>query len=262
MSLEDEFSDVIAKAMKGLELEAEELAKEAGVSPCEISGLLHGDMDEMTVRKISPHLGLDAKALVALPGYRLEPLKLAGIRRIEVPFRQWSVNAWLVEKNGTQILFDTGFGERDVANAIQGEEPEAILITHGHDDHIGGNAALKSRGLRIISEVEAMKLGSLTFGGLKVRVVDLSGHKSPAVGYFIEGFSVPVFIPGDAVFAGSMGRCLSRSAYELAFDTLRDALQGVPDDCVILPGHGPATTLGQELVSNPFSKEWLHSAAR
>ncbi len=200
MSLEDEFSDVIAKAMKGLEIEAEDLAKDAGVSPCEISGLLHGDMDEESVRKISPHLGLDADAVIALPGYLPEPLGLAGIRRIEVPFRQWSVNAWLIEKDGSQILFDTGFGEDDVRNAIPDEKPEAVLITHAHEDHVGGNEAFESKGFRIISEVEAMKLGTLEFGGLKVRVVDLSGHKSPAVGYFIEGLGTPVLVPGRCDF--------------------------------------------------------------
>ena len=257
MSLEDEFSDVIAKAMKGLEIEAEDLAKDAGVSPCEISGLLHGDMEEITVRKISETLGLDAEAIISLSTYTPAPLSLPGIHRIELPFRQWTVNAWLVEKDGTRILFDTGFGDTDVLEKVSTEELDAVLITHDHPDHTGGNSALKSKGLRIISEVEAMKLGTLTFGGLKIRVVDLSGHKSPAVGYFIEGLAKPVLVPGDAIFAGSMGRCLSQSAYELAFDTLREAFTGIPDDCVILPGHGSATTLGEEKKSNPFRSGFL-----
>lgn len=252
MNLEDEFSDVIAKAMKGLEIDAENLATKARISPCEISGLLHGDMDEDAVRTITPHLGLDAEAVLALPSYQPEPLLVPGISRIELPFRQWMVNAWLVEKGGTRILFDTGFGERDVLGKVSTEGIEAVLITHDHPDHVGGNAALESQGLRIISEVEAGKSGKITFGDLEIRVVDLSGHKTPAVGYFIEGFSKSVLVAGDAIFAGSMGRCLSKSAYETAFDTLRGAFGGMPDDCVILPGHGPATTLAEEKRSNPF----------
>jgi len=252
MSLEDEFSDVIAKAMRGLEIDAEDLAKEAGVSACEISGLLHGDMDEDAVRKISPALGLDAEALIALPGYIPAPSDVPGIRRIELPFRQWTVNAWLLEKGDTRLLFDTGFGERDLLEKLSVGQVAAVMVTHAHEDHIGGVAALESVGLTVVSEVEAMERQMVSYGDFTVRVVDLSGHKSPAVGYFVEGFGKQVFIVGDAIFAGSMGRCQNNAAYRLAFETLREAFNGIADDCVILPGHGPATTPGQEKVSNPF----------
>ncbi len=161
MSLEDEFSDVVAKAMAGLEMDCEELAKIAGVTECEISGLLHGDMDEGVVWKIAPSLGLDAEAVISLPSYRPADLSLPGVRRIEVPYRQWTVNAWLIEKNGKRILLDTGYGANDVAEAISGVKPDVVLITHAHEDHVGGNAALLAKDLRIISEVEAMKPGIL-----------------------------------------------------------------------------------------------------
>lgn len=252
MSLEDEFSDVIAKAMRGMEIEAEDLAEQSGVSPCEISGLLHGDMDESVVRKISEILGLDAEAVIALPSYTPAPLTLPGIQRIELPFRQWSVNAWVVEIDGTQILFDTGFGDRNVLEAVSCDGLDAVLITHDHPDHVGGVAALDSKKLPIVFEVDAMKRGVLEIGGLEIRVVDLSGHKSPAVGYIFDHSGIPVLVAGDAIFAGSMGGCSSQRAYELAFDTLREAFAGMPNECVILPGHGPATTLGEEMRSNPF----------
>lgn len=257
MSLEDEFSDVIAKAMKGLEIEVEDLAKKTGVSPCEISGLLHGDMEEDTVRRISPVLGLDADAVIALPSYLPAPMEISGVRRIELPFRQWTVNAWQIRKGDTCLLFDTGFGDRDVLAEINTAETDAVLITHDHPDHVGGAAALEAEGVIIISAKEAMGKGELHFGnGISVRVLDLSGHMDPAVGYLIGGFGTPMFVVGDAVFAGSMGGWKSRKAYDLAFETLREAFADMPDDCVILPGHGPATTLEEENVSNPFLKEW------
>jgi len=252
MSLEDEFSDVIAKAMAGLEMEAGDLAEKAEVDPCEISGLLHGEIDEAVVRKICPVLGLDPDALLALPAYFPKPLALLGGTRIGLPFRQWTVNAWLVELDGTRLLFDAGFGDRDILGKTDVDKLESVFITHDHPDHIGGVAALKAAGADIISVAAAKRAGEFAFGKLTVRAVDLAGHMDPAVGYFIEGLEKQLLVVGDALFAGSMGRCRSRKSYDLAFDTLNAALAIADADCVILPGHGPLTTLSEELASNPF----------
>ena len=179
---------------------------------------------------------------------------LKQIHRIEVPFRQWSVNAWLVEIEGAPILFDTGFGSSDVLNAISPVIPGAVCITHDHPDHVGGLSAFKGDAVRTISEVEAIQLRDFDLGGSRLRVADLSGHKSPAVGYVFELSGVQVLVAGDALFAGSMGGCHSRKSYRLAFETLNNAIRDLPDDCVVLPGHGPATTLGEEKIHNPFNK--------
>lgn len=253
MSLEDEFSDVIAKAMRGLEIEPAELAQQAQVSECEISGLLHGDMEQETLRKIAPLLRLDAGAVLALSEYRPEPLEMEGVERIELPFRQWTVNAWQLRKGDTCLLFDAGFGDRDVLEKIDPAELDAVLLTHDHPDHSGGIEALKAQQVAVISEKDAMKRGEISFGnGLSVRAIDLSGHQTPAVGYLVNGFEKPLFVVGDAIFAGSMGRWLNRRDYDLAFETLRAAFSEIPEHCILLPGHGPATTMAQEKTSNPF----------
>ncbi len=253
MSLEDEFSDVLAKALAGQEMGSSGLAKAAGVERCEIEGLLHGDMDEEVVRKIAPHLQLDAEALVGLPNYFPKPLELCGITRFELPFRQWTVNSWLVEKDGVRLLFDTGWGKRDILDQVQPRTLAAVLITHDHVDHVGGVRALVDAGVRLISEKEALTQHELVFGGLCLRPIDLSGHKTPTTGYLVEGLEKQVLVTGDSIFAGSIGRCHSNRDYKLAFETIREAVRSVGDDCVILPGHGPATSLAEERVSNPFN---------
>ena len=86
MSLEDEFTDVIAKAMRGLGIDVPGLSEASGIAVGEIETLLGGQMKEFTARAISPALGLDAEALVALPGYLPDPIAIPGIRRIELPF--------------------------------------------------------------------------------------------------------------------------------------------------------------------------------
>jgi glyoxylase-like metal-dependent hydrolase (beta-lactamase superfamily II) len=89
-------------------------------------------------------------------------------------------------------------------------------------------------------------------GSLVVRACELSGHYTPALGFHIEGLSRPVLVTGDALFAGSIGGCGTPEIYQLALRTLRATLAALPDETVLLPGHGSATTLGEERVSNPF----------
>lgn len=250
--LEDEISDVIEKTMGGLGLSAEELADECGVSVCEISGLLHGDVEPEVVELVAPVLRLDVEALIGLKDYVPKPLDVVGVRRVVLPFHQWTVNAWVVEMGDVKLLFDAGTGERDVAEAVDVEKLTAAFVTHDHQDHVGGVGALKEAGVRVISEREAMAEGEFSFDGISIRVVDLSGHKEPSAGYFLEGLGRRVLVAGDAIFAGSMGKWWSCEGYELAFETLVPVLREAGDDCVLLPGHGPATTVGEEMRRNPF----------
>jgi glyoxylase-like metal-dependent hydrolase (beta-lactamase superfamily II) len=98
-----------------------------------------------------------------------------------------------------------------------------------------------------------MKPGdSVCCGPLVVRACDLSGHAVPALGYHIEGLSMPVLVTGDALFAGSIGGCATPAIYQQALCNLRAVLAPLPDATILLPGHGPATTLGEERGGNPF----------
>jgi glyoxylase-like metal-dependent hydrolase (beta-lactamase superfamily II) len=252
MSLEDEFTDVIAKAMRGLGIDVPALSEASGTAAGEIEALLGGEMDGAAAHAICPALGLDAVALIALPGYLPEPVAIPGVRRIELPYRQWIVNAWQVEFGGVRLLFDAGFGERDIMGKVSPDGLDALLITHSHEDHIGGVESLAATGVRVISETEALAAGKFTFGSLELETVDLSGHCTPATGYFVNGLGRQLFVPGDAIFAGSMGGCKTREAHELASATLRAALAKAAPGCILLPGHGPATSIAEEMISNPF----------
>jgi len=152
-----------------------------------------------------------------------------------------------------------------------------ILVTHTDVDHIGGVAALaEGTGIEVwapADEVEALRAGEtrggmrvaphdpahtirdgdeVTVAGITFEVVDVPGHSAGHVAFHSDG----QLFSGDLLFAGSVGRVdLPGGDWETLLDSVRRLLDRFPEDTVVHPGHGPATTLGRELRSNPFLRD-------
>ncbi len=258
--LEDDFSWVIRKACKGLALAPGEAASRAGLPETEVFAFSRGKFSENTARRLAPVLGLNPEALANHPGYLPKPLAQPEIHRLDLPFGDGRVNAWLVWTGDAAILFDTGYESSACAAALDQIHAPAlggVFITHAHRDHVGGISALLGRGYPIhgchLENARPMNPGdALRCGPLTVRACDLSGHATPALGYLIDGLAHPLLITGDALFAGSVGGCATPALYQHALQTLGKSLSPLPDSTVLLPGHGPATTLGEERTANPF----------
>jgi hydroxyacylglutathione hydrolase len=158
--------------------------------------------------------------------------------------------------------------------ARMGARTGGILVTHSDVDHIGGVAALADgAGAEVwapAGEVEALRAGEtrggmrvpphdpahtvaggdeITVAGIAFEVIDVPGHSSGHVAFHHDG----ELFSGDLLFAGSVGRVdLAGGDWETLLDSVRALLDRFPPETIVYPGHGPATTLGRELASNPF----------
>lgn len=258
--LEDDFTYVLRKALVGRGLAPSEAAEAAGLGEDDVLGLLRGRFSKEVAAKVAPVLGLNPAAFASHPDYQPAALDHPWVDRIVLPFGNEHVNAWLIRHGRAALLFDTGHAAGDLAKALDRREihlPGKAFVTHSHRDHTGGVQKLVAAGVSVFSAdvpgTMNMKPGDRTFShALTVTACDLAGHAVPALGFLIDGLDVPVLVVGDALFAGSIGGCSTPELYQTALRNLRAALQGLPPETVLLPGHGPGTTLAEELAHNPF----------
>ena len=180
---------------------------------------------------------------------------------------------------GPALLIDPG-GETDrvmdVASKL-GADIQAILITHGHIDHIGGlNEAIAATGAPVYLHPDDLWLfensmmgmpaigipeGATHFvdgeryelAGIRFQVLHTPGHSPGHVCFNIEDVGDPLLIGGDLIFMGSVGRTdLPRANFRQLIESVRTKIWTLPDETTILPGHGPTTTIGFEKKVNPF----------
>lgn len=203
---------------------------------------------------------------------------------VSSPFEE---NTYVLHRVDRQeaVLIDPGLEPGKIAAYCQQEsiEPVAALITHGHSDHIGGVGAVKRRwpNCRVIIGVgDAPKLTdpyqnlSAQFGlplafappdetvadgdqieeaGIAFRIVEIPGHSIGHVAYLIEDEQPTLALVGDIIFAGSIGRTdFPDGDYDELISGIRAKLFTLPDETVLLCGHGPRTTVGREKRTNPF----------
>jgi glyoxylase-like metal-dependent hydrolase (beta-lactamase superfamily II) len=111
--------------------------------------------------------------------------------------------------------------------------------------------------------VELTDGATLTLAGVEVTVDHAPGHTGGSVLFRLPGDEAPVCLSGDVLFAGSIGRTdLPGGSTETMMASLRDKILPLADDTVVLPGHGPATTIGRERAHNPYLRELVVAPRR
>ncbi len=203
---------------------------------------------------------------------------------VSLPFAENTYIAHLAGRSDCLVL-DPGLEPQAILERLDAEqlEPAAILLTHGHADHIAGNAALKERwpdcplvigrgdapkltdarlnlsagyGLELVSPPADVLLDdgdTYCAAGFDLEVREIPGHSVGHVVFIWRGQTPAVVFGGDVLFQGSVGRTdFPDGSFEQLADGIHRKLFTLPDDTLVLPGHGPHTTIGREKLGNPF----------
>jgi hydroxyacylglutathione hydrolase len=264
--LEDNVSDVIGKAQRGLGISDSQLAERAGVTADRVRSLRAGDFDDDAIERVAPVLKLNAAALrkLASGNWNPEPIgEIDGLAQFNTTYHDITVNAYLVWDPATRdaVAFDTGADCGEMLRRIDEKKLSVrlILLTHAHPDHVADLRRLKKatgapvyisdlepeEGAQTIAEGKRFRAGSL-----KIEARQTSGHSPGGLTYVVNGLARPIAIVGDSLFAGSMGG--GNVSYEDALRNNREKILTLPDETIVCPGHGPLTTVGKEKQDNPF----------
>ncbi len=269
ISLEDSYIDMMNKAMRGLGLNTEALAAAAGLTPAEVTEFREGAFSAAVARVIAPILHLHPAAYVAAgeEAWQPVPVFVPGVRQYRNEAGM-APNFYLIHHaaSRTAIVFDTGdeAGEMLPEIAALGYELTAICITHSHRDHIAALGSIQHRHLQArvfcgalepVPGATGVQAGQvLQIGGLRVECRLTTGHSVGGITYVVHGLGRPVAVVGDALFAGSMGG--GQVSWADALRTNRAEIFTLPPETVLCPGHGPMTTVAEEMQHNPFYPEF------
>lgn len=266
--LEDNFTDVIAKAQRGLKIGDAELARLAEVSAADLAAVKGGQRIDAVIRRVARHLQLSPDALEALAHDRWYPQApdfQRGFAQFHTVYEGMGVNHYLVwdPRSKEAAAFDTGADAGALIDLVRAEgmKVQYIFLTHTHDDHIAALADLAgATGAQVwASEREpAPRAGARTFrdnehfhlGRLAIKTLMTWGHSPGQTTFYITGLSYPLAVVGDSLFAGSMGGSAEHYADQRRNDV--EKILRLPRDTVLACGHGPLTTVAQEKSHNPF----------
>ncbi|MDF2038602.1 MBL fold metallo-hydrolase [Cytobacillus oceanisediminis] len=203
----------------------------------------------------------------------------------QIPLGPLQTNCYVLSnENKDCLIFDPGEESGKLSGIIEqkGLNPLAVILTHAHFDHIGAVDEIRDAfSIPVyIHEKEAawlpdpalngshlFKIGKLikaraadhiitgeqelSIGEFNLKILETPGHSPGSISLYFK--DADFVVAGDALFSGSIGRTdLPGGNHQQLLESIHNKLLTLPEETEVLPGHGPVTTIGQEMDSNPF----------
>lgn len=199
------------------------------------------------------------------------------------------VNCYIVGDDKTRqvLVIDPGGNAREIVAALNQMRTvtQGIVLTHAHFDHVMGIEGVKrgtgapffagEKEKRVLESVEAqgesfgitvppvpvpnrwlVEGDTVEAGSVKLQVLETPGHSPGSICLYDEQNAV-VFV-GDVLMRGTIGRSdFPGGSLEQLLRSIREKLYALPDGTTVYPGHGPLTTIGEEKLLNPFTKNYV-----
>ena len=274
--LEDEFGDIIKKARQGQGLTLEDVIEKTGITETTLRAL-EGCKQPPTsneVQAIAPLLSLDPRTLETIGREQWQPLDSPDwvaetVETVRGDIGGYEVKGYLLYDSTTKdaVMIDTAYNAKQMLQRIDalGLRLKGICLTHGHSDHAQGidtivevhptTVHIGQGDMSMVTEYQStMDIQPARDGHiLKIGSIDLQfmatpGHTPGGVCYLTG----PLCFVGDTLFAGSIGRSCPWDLYSIHLQSVKERILRFDESVVLLPGHGPATTVGEEKEHNPF----------
>jgi glyoxylase-like metal-dependent hydrolase (beta-lactamase superfamily II) len=179
------------------------------------------------------------------------------------PAEAFGTNCFVVAPGpGEQcVVIDPGIGVTDRLDEVLAQhrlQPAAVLLTHGHLDHtFSVTPVCGARGITAYIHPDDAEMLADPAKGLSTDLTALFGGR---LAWTEPEDVAPLCFSGDVLFRDSIGRTdLPGGSLDQMMASLRDKVLTLPDETVVLPGHGPETTIGRERARNPYLREALEA---
>jgi hydroxyacylglutathione hydrolase len=270
--LEDTFGDVLRKAMRGNGLSSRALAAQTGIAQADVDAWTadRGAASEAQARAIAPLLRLDPEkfAARAADAWYPPPIVRPDIRHHPQDPHPSNGYVFFLEGGKRAALVDPAGIPANLLRVLRDGDYhlQYILITHQHSDHCDATAevvaAFPSAEI-VMHELDSHAIGPLASKSLRVRdgeelpfgddanirMLHTPGHTDGSVSYLFKS----ALFTGDTLFAGSVGGVFAEtSTYADLLASIRAKIFTLPHDTVLMPGHGPPSTVALERAHNPF----------